>query len=402
MTKHHPLGASNAERWTNCPGSVALIQQAPPSTGNQYAAEGTIAHELVSKCLDGSMTLRHVELLANEKTVMHHDGFAVPITFEMMDAMNLYVEYVNNIPGGIFQWIERRVSIPDVVDGDPLFGTADAIVYALDNVLHVVDFKYGAGVVVDVQDNKQLLFYALGAMLSMDLPVDHVETHIVQPRTSAGTPTKSWRYSKDEVLSFWEHLKASALEIKNNPDKLVAGDWCRWCPADKICPALKTFAESTLMTDFIDVEIIEERQLPSITNWSPEMLGSVLNNIDVVEKLISSIKNYAYNLAQTGTAIPGYKLVQKRSNRAYVDENKARGDFIDLVGPEALNNELKSPAQLEKVIKKMPKCEARRLALELFEQHVHKPDNGTTLVKDTDTREKADARALKDFENYVE
>ena len=42
---HALLSASAAERWMNCPGSVAATKDLPSST-SVYAEEGTLAHSL--------------------------------------------------------------------------------------------------------------------------------------------------------------------------------------------------------------------------------------------------------------------------------------------------------------------------------------------------------------------
>lgn len=43
-SKHAKLPPSSAERWINCPGSVALSAQLPPPGSSPYADEGTLAH----------------------------------------------------------------------------------------------------------------------------------------------------------------------------------------------------------------------------------------------------------------------------------------------------------------------------------------------------------------------
>ncbi len=50
MVAHALLSPSSAERWMQCPGSVALSYGAPDSS-SEYADEGTAAHELAAMCL---------------------------------------------------------------------------------------------------------------------------------------------------------------------------------------------------------------------------------------------------------------------------------------------------------------------------------------------------------------
>ena len=55
---HAKLSASSSERWLNCPGSIALIDKAPPPRESKYALEGTTAHECMEKMLLNEMTVQ--------------------------------------------------------------------------------------------------------------------------------------------------------------------------------------------------------------------------------------------------------------------------------------------------------------------------------------------------------
>lgn len=57
--------------------------------------------------------------------------------------------------------IEQKVDFSEYVpDG---FGTADCLIVS-DETLHIIDFKYGLGVLVDAYENSQMECYALGAL----------------------------------------------------------------------------------------------------------------------------------------------------------------------------------------------------------------------------------------------
>ena len=47
------------------------------------------------------------------------------------------------------------------------FGTGDCIIIA-DRTLHVIDFKYGQGVLVEAEHNPQMMLYALGPLRIYD------------------------------------------------------------------------------------------------------------------------------------------------------------------------------------------------------------------------------------------
>ena len=57
--------------------------------------------------------------------------------------------------------VEQRLDFSNYVkDG---FGTGDLVIVA-DDVMQVIDFKYGKGVTVSAEHNPQMMLYALGAL----------------------------------------------------------------------------------------------------------------------------------------------------------------------------------------------------------------------------------------------
>ncbi len=77
--------------------------------------------------------------------------------------------------------VEQRLDFSNYVkDG---FGTGDLVIVA-DDVLQVIDFKYGKGVTVSAEHNPQMMLYALGALNLYGYLYDikTVKTAIVQPR----------------------------------------------------------------------------------------------------------------------------------------------------------------------------------------------------------------------------
>ena len=66
--------------------------------------------------------------------------------------------------------IEQRLDFSCYVpDG---FGTGDCLIVA-DKLLHIIDFKYGQGVLVDAEENPQMMLYALGALRQFRPPLRH-------------------------------------------------------------------------------------------------------------------------------------------------------------------------------------------------------------------------------------
>jgi len=151
MSTHAVLSASGAFRWLRCPPSALLEREFADNT-NEAAAEGSAAHALAEHKLRRALKMR------SKKPVSQYD------CDEMDEHTNGYVGFILEQIGQCHNplvLIEQKLDLSKFVpDG---YGTADCIIVA-DNLLHVIDFKYGMGVVVSAEDNPQMKLYALGAL----------------------------------------------------------------------------------------------------------------------------------------------------------------------------------------------------------------------------------------------
>lgn len=130
--------------------------------------------------------------------------------------------------------IEQKVDFSEYVPNG--FGTADCIIVS-ESKIHIIDFKYGMGVLVDAFDNPQMKCYALGALKIFDRLYDikDVSMSIFQPRRDN---VSTWTVSADELKGWAENvLKPKAeLAVKGEGDYCV-GDWCTFCKASVRCRA---------------------------------------------------------------------------------------------------------------------------------------------------------------------
>jgi len=118
--------------------------------------------------------------------------------------------------------------------------TADVVLHVQDE-LHIVDFKFGR-IPVQVQGNKQLLFYA-ASYADLSPRAHEVHLHVLQPGCDTFV---EWTVSTLEVGQFMvEAMKAEDLILAGDTSFNVT-DSCVWCPAyphsrgDKgkpLCPA---------------------------------------------------------------------------------------------------------------------------------------------------------------------
>lgn len=325
---HSPLGASGAERWMNCPGSVALIQELklPESDEPDYRIEGTAAHTLGSTCLEGGSD-------AWEKIGEKFDG--VEATQEMADAVQTYLGHVRSLltPKSVL-FVEYAISAPQHKD---FYGTLDAGVLT-GTTLDIVDYKHGAGIFVEVEQNPQLMYYAYGKLREHP-EVEVVRIHIVQPRCYGGETSgvRTWETGAAYIREWAENQLFPAMRRTELDNTLDVGDHCRFCPAKLVCPMLRGLLRAVACLD-----------PKTIVDQSDETLGRDYALIGAVKHAIKEIEAEVFRRNSLGRKVPGTKMVRMKANRVYKDG--AADVFKGAFGEAALTTAvLKSPAEMEKI-----------------------------------------------------
>lgn len=300
--QHALLSASSAHRWMGCTPSARLEQEFADQE-SEAAAEGSAAHALAEHKLRKALKLR------SRKPVSKYDSD------EMDDYTTGYVEFVMEALA------EAKLNCPDpqvlieqkldfscyVPDG---FGTGDCLIVASPQ-LHVIDFKYGLGVLVDVYQNPQMMLYALGALRIFDCLYDITEVAmtIYQPRREN---VSTWTISVDELREWAETtLKPKADLAFKGEGEYTPGSWCQFCRAAVKCRAR---AEAKL-----ELARFEFAQPPLLTD---EEIEEILGKLDDLTKWANEIVAYAQDAAiNHGKEWSGFKLVESRTNRKYTDED---------------------------------------------------------------------------------
>lgn len=345
---HSPLGASSAERWMNCPGSVALIQKLEmrQSDESEFAKEGTLAHEFAAKCLDsGRDAWEELEL---------------PWLPHMVEPVQVYLDEVRSLDvASSRMFLENKISSKR----HPLFyGTVDAAI--LDgNCLHIRDFKFGAGVVVEVEGNPQILYYAFG-MLQRFPAVETVTLGIVQPRAHhAAGPVRVVEVTATEVRRWAEHELFPAMDAVQFDSRLTPGPWCRFCPAKLICPMLTGLFGAAAKAGDQVVALDDER------------LDREYDQLAAVKTYITALEKRMLERLEAGAKMEHAKLVNKKSNRVW--REGAEGALLALGQPIYTEPELKSPPNIEKL---------GPAARELVKQYAYTPFTGHTVAHALDSR----------------
>lgn len=338
-----------------------------------------------------------------------------------LDAGDFYVS-----PSGI-----RRDDFGELVHADgspchgPMFGTNDASVVLLFDHVSVFDYKHGQGVVVEVEDNEQELYYALGCAKELQWAFDTLDLVIVQPRARhADGRVRRWSTTKAYLREFEERLRLAAMATEDPEAPLAAGDWCKFCKAAGVCPELRAESFRQAGVDFGDG--FEE---PSVYLPGPEDTDADLElrmrAIPLLDGFIKATQTEALRrLRETpgGEACYG-KLVRKKSNRAFradltVIDPQTHEEIpvsaFDLLTERGIPREMlyeepkpKTPSKVEAVRppELMAKLKAEKVKAPaafikaLVAEVCYKPEGGITVVPLSDPREAIDpgAAAESDF-----
>lgn len=372
MAKHARLSASSAARWLNCTPSALLAEQFP-DTGSKYSAAGTLAHSIAEL----KARKYFVEPMGPQKYGAALKKLKADENYDpgMDTATDVYLDHLKSIAMQYdptpFVALEVKVDYSHVAPEG--FGTADCIMIAGDE-MHVVDYKNGSGVPVDAEENPQMMLYALGA-LNVYRPlygnsIQRIHLHIVQPNAGG---VKSWEISRKD-LNRWatEFVQARAKLAYNGEGDYNPGPWCD----DHFCPARATcMARAKKLLGMEDVA----GQDPA--TMSDSQIGDILTRATSLQKWVSALQDYAFNAAMGGRKIDGYKLVEGRATRDWINQDDAFKRLQEKGVPEAMLWERKpvSVAGLEKALGKKVFSEQ---AGELVERKPGKP----ALVPESDKR----------------
>lgn len=368
---HSPIGASGMERWKNCPGSVRL-SKGIVSVSSRYAEEGTEAHELGEAIL-----------------IAKRDKKPDPDFFEydedMVDFVHVYVDHVLSLKRpGCIQLYEHKFHLKKI--HPDLFGTADCVTYYPDKKLLIIsDLKYGAGKFVDVTRNDQLMYYALGAVLTLGFAVHKVRIEIIQPRITMAEAIRPWECDLFEILEFAEELEMYAARTRAPDAPLAAGSWCKWCPAAAICPLLKEESRKLAKRVFSPQTKINYNELAETLDWLP-----------VLQNYISSVREFAYNEAMRGVNIPRHKVVKKKPAKVWKNERTGVLEISKEIGLSTdklfvTKRKMMTPSMMERIPLKDIKDRVKNKAdlYKILVKHYELKSSGFALVHESDDRDVA-------------
>jgi len=326
MQHSNIVGGSTAKRVLHCPGSVALCAAMPPKPRNKFADEGTLLHDTIADVLSdkpAGISLRTYEGITLTQELYDEK---IVVALELLEQVD---------PDKTMEYeVEQRVHITE-----DIFGSTD-LIGRIGKRAIILDWKFGNGVVVEAEENEQGLFYAAAAMNTPATKwafadAQEVEIIIIQPPM-----IKRWVTTPERVVMFRYELLEAVKQAQKPDAKLSAGEHCRWCAAKPTCPKMTGAADRALATK------LDALPLPQISKY--------LANAEMLEQWISDLRSLAMQTMESGREVPGYKLVAKRATRSWADKKAAAVALheLGLHRDEILKEEIISPAQAEKALKK--------------------------------------------------
>jgi hypothetical protein len=276
------------------------------------------------------------------------------------------------------------------------FGTSDTIILGADGLLQIFDLKYGKGVPVSADWNPQIMLYALGAYNAFSLlgDITDVSMTIDQPRLGN---VSTFHLSLVELLHWAEHT------VKPAADAAVAGyfpggqlfdfrhgDTWRWYKAAGF--------DRHLAEQCLKIRKYKFREANSLTT---DEIADILSQADDIERWLKAVKEYALDGVYSGKLdLPGWKVVEGRSNRRISDEEKAKALLVE--AGYSVDEFNRAPAL--KTITDLGKLLGPKKLNSVLGGVIEKPQGKPTLAPETDKRPAMNGltQAQEDFDDDIE
>ena len=374
--KHAKLSASSAHRWMNCNPSANLEREFADRT-SEAAAEGSAVHALCEHKLRKALKMRStrpVSKFDSDEMEMYTDSY-VEFVLEQIEVAKQHCT-------DPFVLIEQRLDFSCYVpDG---FGTGDCLIVA-DKLLHIIDFKYGLGVLVEAEENPQMMLYALGALRLFDAlyDIDTISMSIFQPRREN---VSTWTITVAE-LEEWakKTLRPKAELAFKGEGEFNPGPWCTFCKAAVKCRARAEEKLALAQYEFAKPPLL-----------SDEEIEDILSRLDDLTKWANEIAAYAQDAAiNHGKQWNGFKLVEGRSIRKYSDETAVVAAATAAGYRDIYKKSLIPITEMEKLM-------GKKTFAEILGGLVIKPQGKPTLVPASDKRPAIHTGANHDFSEITE
>lgn len=375
MPKHAYLSASASHRWLACPPSAKLCANIADQT-SEYAQQGTDCHELCAYLVEKALGRAVTDPTEN---LTFYDA-------EMQICAEEYRNYVLEQIKAAKEFckdpqvmIEQRLDFSRWVENG--FGTGDCVIVA-DEVLQIIDYKHGLGVLVSAGDeehggNSQMMCYALGALEAFGdiYDINQIKMTIFQPRRDN---VSTYTISKDDLLKWAEEVLAPTAQLAyTGKGEFKAGDHCQFCKVKATCRKRAEYNLELAKYDFEMPATLDDIEI-----------AAILAKVDEMISWGNDIKEYALQQAQSGVHFDGWKIVEGKSNRKFTDEAAVVFKVKD-AGYDPYEKKLLGITAMSTML-------GKKKFEELLGELVYKPPGKPTLVPESDKRPAMNT-AIDDF-----
>lgn len=360
MAKHAFLSASASHRWLNCPPSAKLCE-AVPDQSSPYAQQGTDCHELCAYLVEKALG-KDVE--DPTENLSFYDTEMQTCAEEYCNYVLEQIEVAKSYCKDPIVFIEQRLDFSRWVENG--FGTGDCVIVA-DQVLQIIDYKHGLGVLVSAEENSQMMCYALGALELFDgiYNIETVQMTIFQPRRDN---LSTYTISKADLLKWADEVLAPTAALAyEGKGEFKAGEHCTFCKVKATCRKRAEYNLELAKYDF---------EMPA--NLDDLEIAAILPRIDDLISWGNDIKDYALAQAQAGTHYEGFKIVEGRSTRKYTDE-AAVAAAVETAGYDPYEKKLLGITAMSSLL-------GKKKFEDLLGNLIYKPPGKPALVPESDKR----------------
>ena len=375
MPKHAYLSASASHRWLACPPSAKLCASIPDQA-SEYAQQGTDCHELCAYLVEKALGR---DVPDPTESLTYYDAEMQNCAEEYRNYVLEQIEAAKEFCKDPQVMIEQRLDFSRWVENG--FGTGDCVIVA-DEVLQIIDYKHGLGVLVSAGDdehggNSQMMCYALGALeVFGDIyDINHIKMTIFQPRREN---ISTYTISRDDLLKWADEVLAPTAALAyEGKGEFKAGDHCQFCKAKATCRKRAEYNLELAKYDF---------EMPATLDNTE--IAAILEKVDEMISWGNDIKEYALKQEQSGVHFEGWKVVEGRSNRKYTDE-KAVAFKVKDAGFDPYEKKLLGVTAMSTLL-------GKKKFEKLLGELIYKPPGKPALVPESDKRPAMNT-AIEDF-----
>ena len=365
MPKHAYLSASASHRWLACPPSAKLCANIADQT-SEYAQQGTDCHELCAYLVEKALGRAVTDPTEN---LTFYDAEMQICAEEYRNYVLEQIEAAKEFCKDPQVMIEQRLDFSRWVENG--FGTGDCVIVA-DEVLQIIDYKHGLGVLVSAGDeehggNSQMMCYALGALEAFGdiYDINQIKMTIFQPRRDN---VSTYTISKDDLLKWAEEVLAPTAQLAyTGKGEFKAGDHCQFCKVKATCRKRAEYNLELAKYDFEMPATLDDIEI-----------AAILAKVDGMISWGNDIKEYALQQAQSGVHFDGWKIVEGKSNRKFTDEAAVASKVKD-AGYDPYEKKLLGITAISTML-------GKKKFEELLGELVYKPPGKPTLVPESDKR----------------